>query len=282
MENILLSKANNGDTDAQFQMYQNTFNENKEVAMHWLEKAAIGGKPKAQTVFGRQNIMLHADIEKGCLWLERGLKNGDPDAALDLYHLYCEGKLSGGYGDIPQCPLNVGRAIQALEYAETLYEKAEEHPAILYFYLQEAYIKQENSEDDEKRMQKIVHYGEKTMQYDNDPEHFLTEEVSYRTELYRQLLGDCKKNGKEESGCYVATCVYGAYDCPEVWTLRRFRDYTLAETWYGRIFICMYYTVSPTIVKWFGNTSWFKKLWKGKLDKLVKQLNDAGVADTKH
>lgn len=27
-------------------------------------------------------------------------------------------------------------------------------------------------------------------------------------------------------GCYVATCVYGSYDCPEVWTLRRFRDYS--------------------------------------------------------
>lgn len=37
-------------------------------------------------------------------------------------------------------------------------------------------------------------------------------------------------------GCYVATAVYGSYDCPQVWTLRRFRDYTLAETWYGRAF----------------------------------------------
>ena len=31
-------------------------------------------------------------------------------------------------------------------------------------------------------------------------------------------------------GCYVATAVYGSYDCPEVWTLRRYRDYTLAAT----------------------------------------------------
>lgn len=36
------------------------------------------------------------------------------------------------------------------------------------------------------------------------------------------------------SACYVATAVYGSYDCPEVWTLRRFRDFALDETWYGR------------------------------------------------
>ncbi|MDO5478959.1 MAG: CFI-box-CTERM domain-containing protein [Clostridia bacterium] len=53
-------------------------------------------------------------------------------------------------------------------------------------------------------------------------------------------------------GCYVATAVYGSYDCPEVWTLRRFRDDTLAKTWYGRMFIRVYYAVSPTLVKWFG------------------------------
>lgn len=89
-------------------------------------------------------------------------------------------------------------------------------------------------------------------------------------------------NGGKEGGCYIATCVYGSYDCPEVWTLRRFRDYTLAETWYGRLFIHTYYAISPTIVKWFGNTNWFKKLWRGKLDKLVKNLNEAGVANTKY
>ena len=37
-------------------------------------------------------------------------------------------------------------------------------------------------------------------------------------------------NHSDSQGCYVATCVYGSYDCPQVWTLRRFRDNTLAET----------------------------------------------------
>lgn len=81
-------------------------------------------------------------------------------------------------------------------------------------------------------------------------------------------------------GCYVATCVYGSYDCPQVWTLRRYRDNTLGSTWYGRAFIRIYYAISPTLVKWFGRTKWFKKMWKGKLDRMVKKLQDNGVENT--
>ena len=85
--------------------------------------------------------------------------------------------------------------------------------------------------------------------------------------------------GKKQA-CYVATCVYGSYDCPQVWVLRRYRDNTLGSTWYGRAFIRAYYAISPTLVKWFGKTKWFKKMWKGKLDRMVKKLQDNGVADT--
>ena len=81
-------------------------------------------------------------------------------------------------------------------------------------------------------------------------------------------------------GCYVATCVYGSYDCPEVWTLRRYRDNTLGSTWYGRAFIRLYYAISPTLVKWFGKTKWFKKMWKGKLDRMVEKLQADGVENT--
>ena len=84
----------------------------------------------------------------------------------------------------------------------------------------------------------------------------------------------------KKSGCYVATAVYGSYDCPQVWTLRRFRDYTLAETWYGRAFIKTYYAISPALVKWFGHTEWFKKMWKGKLDRMVAKLKAEGFEDT--
>lgn len=89
-----------------------------------------------------------------------------------------------------------------------------------------------------------------------------------------------KPSSSSSGGCYIATAVYGSYDCPQVWTLRRYRDYTLAETWYGRAFIHTYYAISPTLVKLFGHTDWFKKMWKGKLDRMVADLNAEGVKDT--
>ncbi len=81
-------------------------------------------------------------------------------------------------------------------------------------------------------------------------------------------------------GCYVATAVYGSYDCPEVWTLRRFRDNMLDRTWYGRAFIRAYYAVSPTLVRWFGTTGWFRSLFKAPLDRFVRKLRQRGVQDT--
>lgn len=87
---------------------------------------------------------------------------------------------------------------------------------------------------------------------------------------------------RKSDGCYVATSVYGSYDCPEVWTLRRYRDYSLSKTFLGRTFIHLYYSVSPTIVKWFGNKNWFKKLWKPILDKMVNNLQQKGYESTKY
>lgn len=80
--------------------------------------------------------------------------------------------------------------------------------------------------------------------------------------------------------CYVATSVYGSYDCPEVWTLRRFRDNTLEPSIFGRVFIKTYYIISPTLVKYFGDKKVFKVVFKPILDKFVKKLNDNGVKST--
>ena len=81
-------------------------------------------------------------------------------------------------------------------------------------------------------------------------------------------------------GCYVATSVYGSYDCPEVWTLRRFRDETLEHHILGRLFIRTYYMTSPTLVKYLGDKKLFNSVFKPILDKFVNKLNDKGVTST--
>lgn len=99
-------------------------------------------------------------------------------------------------------------------------------------------------------------------------------------ELHPEYEIPSRPSASSSGGCYIATAVYGSYDCPEVWTLRRFRDYTLAESTIGRMFIKAYYTTSPTLVKWFGNSAIFKTVWRTPLDKLVKTLNEKGVLNS--
>ncbi len=85
---------------------------------------------------------------------------------------------------------------------------------------------------------------------------------------------------KKKNGCYVATCVYGSYDCPQVWVLRRYRDSVLAKTWYGKAFITLYYAISPTLVQLFGSHYWFKRFSQKHLDIIIHKLCKRGFKDT--
>ena len=148
--------------------------------------------------------------------------------------------------------------------------------------------------------QSLYSSSETLKKSDNRPTYFdLFASTPFFTELYSRYFKEkkclCCRDGaikgrkcdrcgtvyyKRANGCYIATCVYGSYDCPQVWTLRRFRDNTLGTTWYGRAFIRTYYAISPTLVKWFGKTAWFKKLWKGKLDRMIAKLQAKGIEST--
>ena len=81
-------------------------------------------------------------------------------------------------------------------------------------------------------------------------------------------------------GCYIATAVYGSYDCPEVWTLRRYRDRKLMQSMSGRMFVKLYYATSPAVVKLFGETGWFNRFWRAKLNRMVDRLHADGYEDT--
>ena len=136
-----------------------------------------------------------------------------------------------------------------------------------------------NSIKDKERMQEYIR---KVQNYEKGYAELIQKRMQKYTkenQNYEKDYAPPKANGSN-GGCYVATAVYGSYDCPQVWTLRRYRDYTLAETWYGRAFVRAYYAISPTLVKWFGHTEWFKKMWKGRLDRMVANLNAEGVEDT--
>ena len=132
----------------------------------------------------------------------------------------------------------------------------------------------------------IASRGERSYSYTNSrgiTTHGLTYSQAYQMSgvegAFSSSSSSSSNSGSSGGGCYIATAVYGSYDCPQVWTLRRFRDDTLASTFGGRCFIHTYYAISPTLVRLFGKSDWFVNISKGLLDEMVQQLNEEGVSD---
>ena len=84
----------------------------------------------------------------------------------------------------------------------------------------------------------------------------------------------------KKAGCYIATSVFGSYDCPPVWTLRRYRDNGLSRNAMGQILIQVYYSLGPACVKWFGNMKLFNFFFRLMLTALVKKLRNKGYEST--
>ena len=108
--------------------------------------------------------------------------------------------------------------------------------------------------------------------------------TTVRAKIIEALASQAVQKEKKSSsgGCYIATAVYGSYDCPEVWVLRRYRDYSLKNSVLGRLFIRIYYAVSPAFVKLFGKKAWFKLLGRKFLDKRVAALKEAGYSEEEY
>lgn len=75
---------------------------------------------------------------------------------------------------------------------------------------------------------------------------------------------------KKSEGCYIATAIYGSYNAPEVLKLRQFRDKVLSKNLAGRLFIKLYYLISPKIANRLGNTTCISRIVKGALNQFVK------------
>ena len=99
-----------------------------------------------------------------------------------------------------------------------------------------------------------------------------------RSDFESTLEADLAARQKKSGGCYVATAVYGSYDCPEVWVLRRFRDEFLRRSMAGRLFIRAYYAISPRAVRIFGSS--LRSPARKPLDAFVRKLMKQGFATT--
>ena len=153
------------------------------------------------------------------------------------------------------------------------------------YYLAICYIDGIGTEKNYDKAENLLEDALKSSDLDENEKQAVEE---MRNNLLMGVYGTDRENKPENSeirkaeGCYIATCVYGSYDCPNVWVLRRFRDYKLSHSAPGRLFIRGYYAISPVLVKHFGSEEWFRKMWAGILDPCVGLLRRKGYSDKKY
>jgi hypothetical protein len=79
-------------------------------------------------------------------------------------------------------------------------------------------------------------------------------------------------NRTTKKACYVATAVYGDVDAWQVVKLREYRDKNLRKTFLGRMFINIYYLISPKLVKIFENIKPINNTTRKLLDKFIEYI----------
>jgi tetratricopeptide (TPR) repeat protein len=99
-------------------------------------------------------------------------------------------------------------------------------------------------------------------------------------EIVNSLRGnDSKKQNfhssakKDQEGCFIATAAYGDYDNSYVLIFRNYRDDVLKKRYLGRIFISLYYKISPPIAVLIKRSEILKKITRKILLPLSSILN---------
>ena len=217
-----------------------------------LSEAAERGSVEAQYHLGMcyrvgETTICPSDSEKATFWFTKAAEQGYSTAQIIIGEC-CERGTS-----LPK----------DLEKANYWYAKAAE---------------QGNSEG-QLRLGVNYYYGNGIIKDLEKAKHWISMAAGKGNESAQKALANLNegKPPKKNPKCYIATCVYGSYDCPEVWTLRRFRDKKLSSSWFGRGFIQIYYTISPKLVELFGSRKWFSSLWKPLLNKMVYRLQKNGI-----
>ncbi len=83
-----------------------------------------------------------------------------------------------------------------------------------------------------------------------------------------------------KKGCFIATAVYESEYSEEVVILRNFRDEILMSNVFGRLFIKLYYSLSPSVAKVIANNSKLKKnVKKYVTNPIVKRIAFKNNAD---
>ena len=110
------------------------------------------------------------------------------------------------------------------------------------------------------------------MSMDQETRDYVTKNAPIIKRNYQQSF-QIGRQPQSSVGCYIATMVYGDYDHPQVMELRKYRDQVLLKNYFGKLFVKIYYAVSPHLVKKLKNQNKINKLITSLLDRLIEKIN---------
>ena len=110
------------------------------------------------------------------------------------------------------------------------------------------------------------------MSMDQETRDYVTKNAPIIKRNYQQS-SQIGRQPQSSGGCYIATMAYGDYDHPQVMELRKYRDQVLLKNYFGKLFVKIYYSVSPHLVKKLKNQNQINKLITSLLDRLIEKIN---------
>ncbi len=109
--------------------------------------------------------------------------------------------------------------------------------------------------------------------YYNRNKEVILENLKVARESHKGLSPSSSSPSDSSSeGCYIATMAYGDYEHPQVLRLRKFRDSILKHSFLGRIFIILYYRISPFMVKKLKDKAEINIKIRQLLDKFIYNI----------
>jgi hypothetical protein len=96
--------------------------------------------------------------------------------------------------------------------------------------------------------------------------------LKYARSFYKTVFDPNAPWEYVKDGCFVATCVYGNIQNPNVKLLRQFRDQVLQKHCLGELFIDWYYRHGPKMASWCEENTWIKKPIRFALDIITSSI----------
>jgi hypothetical protein len=108
--------------------------------------------------------------------------------------------------------------------------------------------------------------------------HYSFAYYKFNTKVAASTTGSSSGGGGGGGGCFIATAAYGSYLHPKVAELRAFRDRYLLTNAPGRLFVALYYRLSPPVAHVIAEHAWMRAVVRVALTPVIFAVEHPGGA----